>query len=233
MKNKFSIIILLAIITIFLTGCSKYEKDKSYDTDLYGSYLENIEASNISYTRNESYTFNTDNSYNHTYKEVMDGNVNSDIDENGKILSTEEMSNDITQIVLDQEITDGSTGETSNLVMYKYKNMIGHSNSFIKTEIPNGKTFDLIIPTPSENWTGSYPNAANVFDKNGFYHSCLDITNCNDTEDNHVGLYYKYVCKNNIIYFIDPSVEGMNWQILYYIVEDGLFAPELYKVEEQ
>lgn len=25
----------------------------------------------------------------------------------------------------------------------------------------------------------------------------------------------------------------MNWQILYYIVDDGLFIPELYKVEEQ
>ena len=162
----------------------------------------------------------------------MDGNVNTDIDENGKILSTEEISNDITKIVLDQEITDGSTGETSNLVIYKYKNMIGHSYSFITTEIPNKKTFDLTIPTPSDNWAGSYPNAANVFDKNGYYHSCLDITNCEDTEDNHVGLYYKYVCKNNIIYFIDPSVEGMNWQILYYIIEDGLFSPELYKVEE-
>ena len=32
MKNKFSIIILLAIITVSLTGCSKYEKDESYDT---------------------------------------------------------------------------------------------------------------------------------------------------------------------------------------------------------
>ena len=39
MKNKHSIIItFLTIITISLTGCSKYEKDKSYDTDLYGSY---------------------------------------------------------------------------------------------------------------------------------------------------------------------------------------------------
>lgn len=66
--------------------------------------------------------------------------------------------------------------------MYKYKNMIGHSNSIIKTEISNGKTFDLIIPTPSENWTGLYPNAANVFDRNGFYHSCLDISDCNCTE---------------------------------------------------
>lgn len=233
MKNKHSIIItFLAIITISLTGCSKYEKDKSYDTDLYGSYLKNIEASNISYSLNESYTFNTDDTYNHIYKEITDGNINNDIDKNGRILSIEDISGDITQITLDQEITDWSTGETSNEIIYKYKNILGHSHSFITTEIPNGKTFDLIIPTPNENWTGSYPNAADVFDKNGFYHSCLDITDCNCTEENHIGLYYKYVRKNNIIYFIDPSAERVNWQILYYIVDDGLFIPELYKVEE-
>lgn len=110
---------------IYRTGCSKYEKDKSYDTDLYGSYSEYVEASNVSYLRNESYTFNTDNTYNHIYKEVMNGKINNDINENGKILLIEEISNDITKIILDQELAEWSTGETSNQIIYKYNNMLG------------------------------------------------------------------------------------------------------------
>ena len=80
MKNKFSIIILLAIITISLTGCSKYEKDESYDTDLYGSYSKNMEAflsdnaddidedTNYSYYLNEKYKLNTDNTLQYNIK---------------------------------------------------------------------------------------------------------------------------------------------------------------------
>ena len=58
MKNKLSVtIILLTIMIMSLTGCSKYEEDNSYTTDLYGSYSEYVEASNASYSRNENYTF--------------------------------------------------------------------------------------------------------------------------------------------------------------------------------
>lgn len=211
MKNKFSIITLLAIITIYLTGCSKYEEDKSYDTDLYGSYSEYVEASNVSYSRNESYTFNTDNTYNYIYKEVIDGNVNSDIDENGKILSTEKISKDITQITLDQEVTEWSTGETSNQFIYKYKNMIG---GFFETKVPNGKTFKLQLSEYA--W----------FDEEGQYHLCNgDNCQCSDSSP-------KYVRKNNIIYFQSMDQEHKDcYTIVYYIVEDGLFTPELYKTE--
>lgn len=229
MKNKFSIITLLAIITISLTGCSKYEKDKSYDTDLYGTYSHSIGSAEDSYLQNRSYTFNSDNTYKYIYKEIIGEETKEDAKNDGKILSTEEISNDITKITLDQEITEWSTGETSHQIIYKYNNMLGE---IIFEKIPTKKTFDLIINTPRENWTGSYPNEAIVFDKNGFYHDCLDITNCNDTEENHVGIYYKYVRKNDLIYFIDPSVKDKDYQILYYIVDDGLFFPELYKVEE-
>lgn len=212
MKNKFSIIILLAIITISLAGCSKYEKDKSYDTDLYGSYLENIEASNASYSRNETYTFNTDNTYNHIYKEVIEGNIISDINENGKILSTEEISNDITQIVLDQEIKDVSTGEASNKIIYKYKDILGE---FFKIEVPKGKTFKLQLS--DYVW----------YDEEGQYHVC-NGDNCQCS-----GSSPKYVRKDNIIYFqsMDEAHKGC-YIIGCYIVEDGLFSPELYKVEE-
>lgn len=158
MKNKFSIIIIVsAIMTISLTGCSKYEKDKSYDTDLYGTYSDYWEAINVSFSQNESYIFNTDNTYNYIYKEIIDGNINNDTDKNGKILSIEEISNDVTQITLDYEIIDGSTGEESNKTIYKYRNMLG---SFFKVKIPNGKTFKLQLS--EYNWFG----------KDGQYHFC-------------------------------------------------------------
>lgn len=212
MKNKFSIITLLVIMTLSLTGCSKYEKDKSYDTDLYGSYSEYVEASNASYSRNESYSFNTDNTYNHIYKEVMAGNINNDINESGKILSTEETSNDIVKITLDREITEWSTGETSNKIIYKYKNMIG---GLYEVKVPDGKTFKLQLS--SYAW----------FDEEGQYHMCNgDNCKCSDSSP-------KYVRKNNIIYFQSMDTEHRNcYTIGYYIVDDGLFTPELYKAEE-
>lgn len=212
MKRKILKTTVLILIAISITGCSKYEKDTSYDTDLYGTYTDNIEASNISYTRNESYTFNTDNSYNHTYKEVMDGNVNSDIDENGKILSTEEISNDITQITLDQEIKEWSTGEISNENIYKYKNMIG---DFREIEVPKGKTFKLQLSDYA--W----------YDEEGQYHVC-NGENCQCNESSP-----KYVRKDNIIYFQSMDEDHKNcYTIACYIVDGGLFFPELYKVEE-
>lgn len=223
------IILMVLLLSMFaITGCSKYEKDTSYDTDFYGSYLKCIEDvnSSISYSLNNNYIFNEDNTYNHTCKEIIDGTKNIDSDTNGKILSIEQISDDITQITLDEETTELSTDNISNKIIYKYKNMLG---GLYEIDIPSGKTFDLVIPTPSDNWAGSYPNAANVFDKNGIYHSCLDITKCEDTEENHMGVYYKYVRKNNLIYYIDPSITDMDYQILYYIIDNGLFYPELFK----
>lgn len=218
MKNKFSVIIaFLTILIISLTGCSKYEKDESYPTDAYGTYINQIGEENSKYFSKWTYIINSDNTFQYIYKETVNTETTDEINNNGKILSIEEISNDITKITL----------ENDN-ILYKYKNMLG---GLYETEIPSSRKFDLIIPTPTDNWTGSYPNAANVFDKNGAYHSCLDITNCNDTEEDHIGIYYKYIRKNNLIYFIDPSVENMNYQILYYIVDDGLFFPESYKTE--
>ena len=216
MKNKLSVtIILLAIMIMSLTGCSKYEEDNSYTTDLYGGYLNQIGTEGSDYFSQSKYILNTDNTYNYTSKEIQFNEITEDIINDGKILSIEETSDDITKITLDNDN-----------ILYKHKNMLG---GLYEIEIPTGKTFDLVIPTPSDNWTGSYPNAANVFDKNGFYHSCLDTTNCNDTEENHIGIYYKYIRKNDIIYFIDPDIENMNYQILYYVVDGGLFFPQLYK----
>lgn len=210
MKNKISItIILLTIIIISLTGCSRYEKDESYTTDLYGFYSESVEAYNISYSRNESYTFNSDNTYNHIYKEIIDGTTNNDSDTSGKILSVEEISNDITKITLDEEITNWSTDETSNQTIYKYRNILG---SFYEIEVPKGKTFELHL------------NDYAWFDEEGQYHLCNgDNCECDTSSP-------KYVRKDNIIYFQSMDEEHKNcYTIGMYIVEDGIFMPKLYK----
>lgn len=217
MKNKYKVIVIFLLITT-LTGCSKYEKDTSYTTDLYGTYSSKIGEQNSSYFLERTYTINSDNTFNSTYIETVNSETINNTDKNGKIVSIENISDDITKITFED-----------NNIIYKYKNMLGE---LYITKVPSGNKFDLIIPTPSENWTGSYPNAAYVFDKNGFYHSCLDTAKCNDTEKDHMGVYYKYIRKNNLIYFIDPSVENMNYQILYYIVDDGVFFPELYKTKD-
>lgn len=112
-----------------LTGCSKYEKDESYDTDLYGTYSNNIEAyysdsESNSWINNKKYIFNQDNTFEYSDYETFNEDVICDINESGGILSIEEISDNITQITLDHEITDWSTGETSNKVIYKYKNML-------------------------------------------------------------------------------------------------------------
>lgn len=45
----------------------------------------------------------------------------------------------------------------------------------------------LIINTPTDSTLGTYPNEAIVFDKDGNVYTCLDYTNCTDTEDDHLG----------------------------------------------
>lgn len=45
MKNKTIILLIVSICVIFiLTGCSKYEKDSSYDTDLYCTYKYSVDG---------------------------------------------------------------------------------------------------------------------------------------------------------------------------------------------
>lgn len=194
---------------ISLTGCSRYEKDESYTTDLYGSYSEYIEAINVSYSRNEKYIFNTDGTYNHIYKEIVDGVTNNNFNINGEIISIEEINSDITQITLDQEITNWSTGEISNQTICKYRNMLG---GFYKVEVPIGKTFELQL------------NDYAWFDEEGQYHLCNgDNCECDTSSP-------KYVRKDNIIYFqsMDENHKD-SYTIGMYIVEDGIFIPEFYK----
>ena len=213
MRSK--LLLIVCIAAFLITGCgNKYEKDTSYNTDLYGTFSCSIGEENSNYFQESTYIINLDNTYKYTYKEVVNDTSNENYID-GEILSIKEISDDITEIAFENDI-----------ILYKYKNMLGN---LYKKEVPSDKTFDLTIPTPIDDWTGTYPNAAYVFDKDGIYHSCLDITNCNDTEENCMGIYYKYICKNNIVYFINPSIKDMDYQILYYIVDEGLFVPEYYK----
>lgn len=205
-------------MVIPLTGCTKYEKDKSYNTDLYGSYSEYVEASNVSYSRNESYTLDEDDTYNHIYKEINNGIVSNDSNTDGKILSIEEISDDIIQITLDREITNLSTGETSNETVYKYKNILGE---FYEAEVPKDKTFSLFLKNQ-----GSTLNEGNVFDEKGSYHYCTNYNNCTCDKDGFI--HYKR--KDNIIFFQSMDEEHKDcYSVDIYIVDDGLFFPELYK----
>lgn len=217
MKKFLVVFSFLTIIATSLTGCAKYEKDNSYNTDLYGTYVNQIGTEELNYFSESKYILNKDNTYNYISKEIQYNETIENTNEIGMILLSENISDDITKIAFD-----------SDIIKYKYKNMLG---GLYELEIPSGKTFDLIIPTPSDSWTGSYPNEAIVFNKDGFYHVCLDATNCNDTEEDYLGIYYKYIRKKDVIYFVDPSIDDMDYQILYYIVDDGLFSPELYKTE--
>ena len=68
-KQKLFILFFFAVLC--LSGCSKTEKDNSFDTGLYGTYSNNIEAPNIDYQLKVSHTFNEDNTYHGKYFEQL------------------------------------------------------------------------------------------------------------------------------------------------------------------
>lgn len=69
--KKQKLFILFSFAVLCLSGCSKTEKDNSFDTDLYGTYSNNIDASNIDYQLKVSHTFNEDNTYHGKYFEKV------------------------------------------------------------------------------------------------------------------------------------------------------------------
>lgn len=222
-RKIFSFIILISI-TFTFTGCAKYEKDESYDTDLYGSYSHEMNAyigddvnqatedPDNQYYSYEMYQFNSDNTYHHEVKEIISNETTKDSNKDGKILSVEEISDDITKITSDQKIVDWSTQESSDEILYKYKNMLG---DFTEIEVPQGKTFELQI------------NDAR-YDKEGQYHLlCEGSDNCDCSN-----FYPKYIRKDNIIYFQSMDEEHKNYYTInLYIVDNGLFCPTFYKTE--
>ena len=208
--KKQKLFILFSLAVLCLSGCSKTEKDNSFDTDLYGAYSDNLNASNMDYVKEESYTLNKDNLYEHIVYEKYNDNILRDSKVEDKINNIYETNNDITEIVL-------NNGNSFEITLYKYKNMLGR---FYETDVPSGKTFDLFLKSKNSDI-----NEGLVFNKDGQYHYCTNYDNCTDDSNT----FTKYKHKGDYIYQADS--DG-NWTILLYVVDDGLFAKEYTKTEE-
>ena len=207
MKRKIIKTTFLILMAISITGCSKadYQKDESYETDIIGTYEINAEAdSDNKTTYYKQYVLNDDNTYN--YESNVFG---TDLKSSGNYTINNETEN-IT--IIDFDIINSTST--------KYKNML---DSIIETkDLPTSETFNYIIP----NETGG----GMVFTKDGYYHACIDINNCQCEYAKDT----KYIRKDNIIYFnIKDSGNDNYWQITNYAIDDYLFSPELYKMEEQ
>lgn len=215
--KKQKLFILFSFAVLCLSGCSKTEKDNSFDTDLYGTYSNNIDASNIDYQLKVSHTFNEDNTYHGKYFEKSDGKILDDSEKDAKIIATENINNEIEKITTDEKKICFSGEVCATTDFYKYKNMLG---KFYETDVPNTKTFDLFLKNED-----SSVNEGLVFNKDGKYHYCTNYDNC--TDDSSTFTEYKH--KGDYIYQADS--DG-NWTILLYVVDDGLFAKEYTKTEK-
>ena len=208
--KKQKLFILFSFAVLCLSGCSKTEKDNSFDTDLYGTYSDELDSSNVDYVKKESYTFNNENLYEHIEYEKNGDNILRDSKINDNISNIDEINNDITKIELNND-------DSFEITLYKYKNMLG---KFYETDVQNTKTFDLFLKNED-----SSVNEGLVFNKDGKYHYCTNYDNC--TDDSSTFTEYKH--KGNYIYQADS--DG-NWTILLYVVDDGLFAKEYTKSQE-
>lgn len=207
--RKYMILMFLSVSLFLLSGCSKTEKDISYDTDLYGTYKDSLEGYDASgklyWIKDNTYTFKDDNTYSFNYNETINGE-NKENKKEGKVISIDDINGDISKI----ELENGD----SSIQIYKYKNMLGY---FFQIDVPKSKVFDLFIKNVE-----SELNEGNVFNEEGLYHYCTNYDNCTDDSNN----YIKYKKKDNYIY---QSDDNGNWTILFYIVEDGLFSKQFIK----
>lgn len=197
---------MFLISTMLLCSCAQVEKDTSYDTDLYGTYKEEINATNTDYEKKITYILNKDNTYTKTHYEKNNGQILYDDSFTDKINSIKEIDDNITKI----ELSNGNNPEYN---IYKYKNILGDLKN---TKIPEGSKFDLFIPYDTSS------DAGLLFDKKGYYHTCSNYKNCTDDSK----YFIKYKCKNNIIYQKDSKG---NLTIMFYILNDNLFYPKYFK----
>lgn len=206
--NTKRIVVLLLTGTLALAGCSKTEKDVSFETDLYGTYLDSFigedEEGNVLWSRNDSYMLNDDNSYVFNYDETLLGENTTNI-KDGSIINIEDINDEITKITFDNERT-----------IYKYKNMLG---IFYESDIPSKKTFNLFLKDEY-----SSVNEGHSFSEDKTYHYCTNHDSCTDDKTTFV----KYKVDGKHVYIQN---ESGNWDILLYIVKDGFFAKEYSKSE--
>lgn len=173
--KKNLLVIMILCMALSVTGCAKYEKDRSYnDTEIYGNYGKR--------------TINEDNTY------TMG-------DRSGNILSVNKLTDDITEI--EWRYND----EDSSLTIDKYKNMLG---IFCRCEVPSGRRFYL------------KPDTGSWYAKDGQHHLCFGNDDCDC-----VSYAPKYRRKGDIIYLERED----SYEILAYIVDEGLFYPTEYKTK--
>lgn len=204
--------LMILIISLQLCGCStkNYEADGSFETDVKGEYIYSIHGSTDSgntYDLDITFQLNENNSY---IRNTVENNSTSSDSGTYKI---EDINNDLQKIIF-------TTSKNTVYDLYKYKNMLGEYYKI--DDIPATKTFDLIIPIPSDY----SPNGGMVFSKDGHYHACTDTKNC----DCDYG-WASYIMKNNIIYLCSDGSDNDFYSISFYVVEGGLFSPSAKKKE--
>lgn len=208
------LLILSTIGIMCLTGCSKTAKDTLYDTDLYGTYIRELWSEDNEYKRKTLYTFKSNDTYEYSDSEKINGKTNNTTKKH-LINNKKKINDDITKIQLNTDDSERS--------IYKYKNMLG---DYYKAKIPNGKRFDLKIKYENPNY-GSDDAYGMSFTKDGLWHSCSNLNNCQCEKNDMFFITYKR--KGNYIY--EKNDDG-DWALIYYIVDGGLFYPEYYKEED-
>lgn len=93
---------IFLISTMLLCGCTKMEKDTSYDTDLYGTYSWTISAPEISFESKSTYKINEDNTYENCAYKKSEGQT-TEKNDSGKIIETKSINNEITKIVMEDK----------------------------------------------------------------------------------------------------------------------------------
>ena len=210
-------------MSICITGCTKneYQKDESYKTDIIGTYeISTRTDKDNEFTYYKQYALYDDNTY--SYESNVFGTSSESSGNyiiNNETTSITRIDFDITNNLASNEERTKMNSANQYKKIFKYKNMLG---SLIEAkDLPTSDTFDYIIPDEI--------GGGMVYTKDGYYHACIDINNCQCDYAKDT----KYIRKDNIIYFNIKSYGNDNyWQITDYIVDDYLFTPELYKIEE-
>jgi hypothetical protein len=204
---------MIMAMLVHITGCTNatYQKDDSYETDIIGTYTFGAYGESFY----KKYILKENNSFEY---ESYFGDAEATA---SGTYTTSSFTPNITEIHFDittSFISDESYINTiqPSLRILKYKNMLG---SVIEApDIPKSKTFDYVIP--DEIGSGGL-----VFEKDGQYHACIDVDNCQCDYEQSSGA--NYIRKDNIIYFSWDEFGSNNWFIDDYIVDDYLFLPSL------
>lgn len=172
MKIKIIKATILILMSISITGCSKnnFQKDESYETDIVGTFEISAKTdTDDEITYYKQYALNDDNTY--SYESNVFGT-------SSKSSGNYTINNWTTSIIrIDFDITNSFSSNEERAKMnsaiqykknFKYKNMLG---SIIDAkDLPTSETFDYIIQNETESGM--------VFTKEGYYHACIDISNC-------------------------------------------------------